>query len=230
MLAEMKPFLLAMTAIAFAQREGPQPKYVDPGDGTRPPADAVALSEWARKDGSPSRCQLAGGVIECMSGSGDIYSKEKFQSAQIHLEFNVPSMPEQKGQLRGNSGVYLQAKYEMQILDSYENPTYSHGSLGGLYGQSAPLVNAARKPEQWQSYDMIFHAPKCDPQGLVTQAADLTVLLNGVLVQDHVPVRASLLLGKGCEAGPLMLQDHSGFKNAPVTKMKFRNLWIRRLE
>lgn len=231
MLTEMKTLVLfALAFAADAQREGPQPRYVDPGDGIKPPSDAVALKEWTRKDGSPSRCQVSGGVIECMSGAGDIVSKQKFGSAQVHLEFNLPFMPDQKGQLRGNSGVYLHGKYEMQILDSFENPTYAHGSLGGLYGEAAPLVNAARKPGEWQSYDMIFHAPKCDEKGRVLQGADITVLLNGVLVQDHVPVRASLLLGQGCEPGPLLLQDHSGFKNAPVTKMKFRNIWIRQLE
>ena len=231
MLTDMRPFILCVAmSIAFAQREGPQPRYVDPGDGTKPPSDAVALTEWTRKDGSPSRCEASGNEIACTSGAGDIVSKEKFQSAQIHVEFNIPYMPDQKGQMRGNSGVYLHGKYEMQVLDSYQNPTYAHGSLGGLYGEAAPLVNAARKPQLWQSYDMIFHAPTCDAQGRVVQAADVTVLVNGILVQDRTPVRASLLLGVGCEAGPLLLQDHSGFKNAPITKMRFRNIWIRRLE
>jgi hypothetical protein len=178
---------------------------------------------------------------------GDIQSIEKFGSAQIHLEFNVPYMPNEKGQFRGNSGVILQGRYEIQILDSYQNPTYADGSCGALYGQSAPQVNASRRPGEWQTYDIVFHAPSCAPDGTAQAPGSLTLLHNGVLVQDHVPVAwrgggrrgaagvrgvpaAAAAPGPGCaDEGPLLLQDHSGFKNPPVTTMKFRNIWLRRL-
>jgi hypothetical protein len=223
--------------IALTQDDpGPQPPIVDPGDETRPPSDAIVLfngkdmTGWVTANGSQARCDVADEVMSCTSGVGDILTLRKFQSGQLHLEFAVPHMPDQRGQLRGNSGVYLHAKYEIQVLDSFDNPTYGHGSLGGLYGQAPPLVNAARPPEQWQSYDMIFRAPKCDASGKVTEKAIITVLLNGVLIHDHVPIDASEKLGQGCEPGPLMLQDHSGFPNAPVTTMRFRKLWYRPLD
>ena len=213
----------------------PQPRVVEPGDASHPPSDAVVvfngkdMSGWVTEGGKPAGCTVSDGEMACTSGVGDIYTTEKFKSVQLHLEFNVPSMPDKKGQMRGNSGVFLHGKYEIQIQDSYENPTYAHGSLGGLYGQAAPLVNAARKPGEWQTYDMTFHAPECDTAGVVTRKASVTVILNGVLVQDHVSIDASEKLGAGCEATGLRLQDHSGFAGAPVTTMRFRNLWWRQL-
>lgn len=170
--------------------------------------------------------------VPCRTGSGDIISGETFLDAQIHIEFAVPYMPDQKGQMRGNSGVYLHSCYEVQILDSYQNPTYADGSLGAVYGFSAPMVNAARKPGEWQSYDILFRAPRCDTSGAVTEPGRATILLNGVFVQDHVAIAKK---GPGCQLenicgpGPIRLQDHSGFPGAPDTAMRFRNLWFRRL-
>jgi hypothetical protein len=216
--------------VAWAQ---PQPRVVDAGDATRAPSDAIRLfngkdmTGWHRADGSAARCAASAGVMTCISGAGDIHTEARFRSAQIHLEFSPPLMPNHKGQMRGNSGVYLQGKYEIQILDSFENPTYVTGMLGSLYGQAAPLVNAARRPGEWQSYDIAFHTPWCGPDGKVAIKGSVTVLLNGVLVQDHVTIQDT---SGGCEPGPLMLQDHSGFKNAPVTSMRFRNIWYRPLE
>ncbi|MBI3209537.1 MAG: DUF1080 domain-containing protein [Candidatus Solibacter usitatus] len=219
--------------------DGPQPRVVSPGGPSQAPSDASILfdgknmSGWRTRDGGPAKCTPENGEMVCKTGSGDIYSVEKFKDAQIHLEFAVPHMPAEKGQRRGNSGVFLHSCYEVQILDSFENPTYADGSLGGLYGVSAPMVNAARKPGEWQSYDMIFRAPRCDTGGNLTEPGRLTALLNGVLVQDHVAITKK---GSGCrhdnicDAGPLRLQDHSGFPGAPVTVMKFRNVWIRKLE
>ena len=217
----------------FGQKPDAQPREINPGGPGKAPSDAVVLfdgkdmSHWTTRDGKPALCQVHSGEMVCLTGVGDIYSREKFRSAQIHLEFAIPFMPEQKDQMRGNSGVYLHGKYEIQILDSYHNPTYAVGACGAIYGQSPPLVNASRPPEQWQSYDIIFHAAKCDAAGKPTVPATVTVLHNGVLVQDHVKVEKST----GCgEEGPLMLQDHSGFPGAPQTSMKFRDIWIRRLE
>jgi Domain of Unknown Function (DUF1080) len=230
--------VLAAFAAAALCEDGPQPRVVDPGGPGKAPADAVvlfdgtSLSHWTVRDGGPAKCETAAGELRCKTGAGDIYSKEKFASAQIHLEFAIPSMPGQHGQLRGNSGVFLHGLYEVQVLDSDNNPTYANGSCGALYGQYAPLVNASRPPEQWQTYDIVLHAPKCDASGKVVQKGTLTLLQNGVLVQDHVEIKGPTGGGQGneCEPGPLRLQDHSGFKGAPVTVMRYRNIWFRPLE
>jgi len=230
---------LALSPLAVAQSE-PQPRVVDPGP---PPSDAVILfnganlDAWETRDGKPAGCTIEKRAMACKTGAGDIQTKAKLGSAQIHLEFLIPSMPDQKSQMRGNSGVYLQGRYEIQVLDSYQNPTYPTGALGALYGQSAPLVNAARRPETWQTYDIIFHAPHCGPDGNLSAPGSVTVLLNGVLVQDHniITEKANQREQKGCvdgkigEPGPLLLQDHN-FKGAPFTVMRFRNIWYRPLD
>lgn len=228
--------LAALTAgAACAQkREWPQPRVVTPGVNGTAPSDAVWLfngkdtAGLVRKDGSPTGCEAKDGELVCATGSGDVYTTEKFKSAQIHLEFNLPAMPDKKGQLRGNSGVYLHGRYEIQVLDSFENPTYADGALGALYSQAPPLVNAARKPEQWQSYDILFRAPKCDAEGKVVEKAMVTAFVNGVLVQDHVAIEKTH--AESCQGGPLMFQDHSGFPGAPKTVLRFRNVWMRRLD
>ena len=229
-------FLVGFASVASCD-DGPQPRVVDPGGPGQPPSDAVVLfngtdlSHWTVKGGGPAKCDVVNKEIHCKTGAGDLYSKEKFGSAQLHIEFATPNMPNQKGQLRGNSGVYLQGLYEIQVLDSYKNPTYANGSCGALYGEHAPLVNACRPPEQWQTYDIVFHAPECSG-GKVTRKGTLTILQNDVLIQDHVDVEGPTGGGQGdqCQPGPLRLQDHSGFPGAPVTVMKFRNIWFRPLQ
>ena len=246
---------LVALGLAFAQKdEGPQPRDVDPGKLGQPPSDAIVLfggqdgSLWRRSDGSPNPWTISDGAMVCKSGAGNIYTKQKFGSAQIHLEFFLPYMPTEHGQARANSGLFLQNHYEVQILDSYHNPTYADGSCGALYGQYAPLVNASRPPRQWQTYDVIFHATKCSSDGKLLRPGNLTVLQNGVLVQDHVTIRKYIawrpgggdnagdivdLEKGGCaagvgEPGPLALQDHSG-RTGPSTEVKFRNIWVRPL-
>ena len=161
------------------------------------------------------------------TGTGDLISKPTFASAQIHVEFATPNMPDAKGQARGNSGVYLQGRYEIQVLDSYRNPTYADGSSGALYGRHAPLVNPSRPPDEWQTFDIVFHPPKCTPDGKMAEPGSLTLLYNGVLVQDHVDV----LAGQKCDPtpGPLLLQDHY-HPDAKDTPIKFRNIWFRPLD
>ncbi len=195
------------------------------------------MSGWTMPNGDRSKCTIGGGVMTCRTGSGDVQSTEKFRDAQIHVEFKVPLMPGQRGQGRGNSGILLQGWYEIQILDSYRNETYADGSCAALYGESAPLVNACRRPGEWQSYDIIFHGPRCGPDGSMQAPGSLTLLHNGVLVQDHVPVRSRRCVAEG----PLVLQDHGQFvgrkiatasgvvEGAVDTPMKFRNIWMRRL-
>jgi len=130
-----------------------------------------------------------------------------------------------KDQGRGNSGVYFQGRYEIQVLDSYENPTYPDGQAGAFYGNAAPLVNASRKPGEWQTYDIIFHAPKSGPDGKIVPGS-FTVLHNNVLVQDHIPIQGDSTVAAKFSGvtpkGPLMLQDHSN----PV---RYRNIWLRKL-
>jgi hypothetical protein len=229
--------LLALAAMA-ADRNQEQPRVVTPGSAGGPPSDAVVLfdgrdaSEWVHRDGSPARWPVVDGALTCKSNTGHIYSKRRFGSAQIHVEFAIPSMPAARDQAKGNSGVYLQGRYEIQVLDSYRNPTYPVGSCGALYGQYAPLVNASRPPEEWQTFDIVFHAPKCDAAGKVLAPGTLTLVHNGVLVQDHVTIKSSTAegqRGRACEPGPLMLQDHF-HPDVKETFMRFRNIWYRPLE
>ncbi len=223
---------------ALAQSE-PQPRPVAPGTQPgQPPADAVILfdgkdlSQWTRPGGKPVGCHVADGAIVCRTGEGDLISRPRFRDAQIHMEWMEPSMPDQHSQSRGNSGLYLQGRYEIQILDSYNNPTYPTGACGALYGQAAPLVNASRPPNEWQSYDVVFHAPKCSAAGRLLARGSVTVFQNGVLIQDHVIIHD---IGRGCidgkigEPGPIALQDHY-WPGGPETIMRFRNIWFRPLE
>jgi hypothetical protein len=230
---------IVMVAVSacLAQTE-PQPPVVTPGARPgAPPSDAIVLfdgtnlSEWVHRDGQPAKWALKDGAMVCSSGTGDVYSKRKIGSAQIHVEFAVPNMPNAHDQARGNSGVYVQGRYEIQVLDSYQNPTYPNGSCAALYGQYAPLVNASRPPEQWQSYDIVFHAPKCGGDGAVTQPGTLTLFHNGVLVQDHVAIKIPTAGNSGgsvCAPAPLMLQDHY-HPDVKETFMRFRNIWFRSL-
>jgi hypothetical protein len=207
-----------------------EPAVIDPGPPGGPPSDAIVLfngqdlSQWKGVSGGPAKWKVADGFVE-VNGTGNIVTKQEFGDVQVHVEWASPREVKGEGQGRGNSGVYLQGRYEIQVLDSYENKTYANGQAGALYGIAAPLVNAARKPGEWQTYEIIFHTPKRASDGK-TAAGSVTVLHNGVLVQDHVAVvgdstTAAAFQGV-VETGPLMLQDHGN----PV---RYRNIWIRRL-
>ncbi len=229
--------LIAATALAQPKKQPEaQPPVVDSGDSTKAPSDAIVLfngsgtDEWVHADGRPAEWKVERGALICNSGTGHIYTKRKLGSAQIHLEFSTPNMPEAQGQARGNSGVYLQSRYEIQILDSYQNPTYPNGSAAALYGQYAPLVNASRPPEQWQTYDIVFHAPQCEA-GKVIHPGTLTLFHNGVLVQDHVTIKGQTPGSKTedvCQPNSLQLQDHF-HPDVKSTFLKFRNIWARPL-
>jgi hypothetical protein len=225
-------------AAALAPAVAQQPRVVDPGQPGQPPSDAVVLfdgknlSEWVHKNGKAASWAVEDGAIVCKSGTGDILTKRKIGSAQFHVEFSTPNMPQAKDQAKGNSGVYVQSRYEVQILDSYNNPTYPTGSCGAIYGQYAPLVNASRPPEQWQTYDIVFHAPKCDADGKVAKLATMTILHNGVLIQDNSAVKAPTPGSSDenvCAPGSLLLQDHY-HPDVKETFMRFRNIWYRTLE
>ena len=240
--------LLAMASAAFAQQaqqpEGdpkatevwePEPPVVVPGDGDAPPSDAVVLfagkdlAEWVAANGEPAAWTVADGVFTVAAGAGSIETRRAFGDVQLHIEWRTPAEVRGEDQGRGNSGVYLMGLYELQVLDSYRNRTYSNGQAASIYKQHIPLVNASRPPGVWQSYDVIFHAPRFAADGSLESPATMTVLHNGVLVQDHAVLRGpSLYIGEPSYSPhaaklPLMLQDHGN----PVS---YRNVWLRELD
>lgn len=212
----------------------PEPKMVDPGPpNVGPPADAIVLfngkdlSQWVDKNGAAAKWEVKNGVAT-VNATGSITTKQEFDDMQLHLEWATPAEVKGEGQGRGNSGVYLMGQYEVQVLDSYNNKTYYNGQAGSVYKQYPPLVNVSRKPGEWQTYDIIFHAPVFDEQGGVTKKARVTVLQNGVLVQDNVEIMGTTshdkapLYTKHPPKQPLTLQDHGN----PV---RYRNIWVRPL-
>ncbi len=236
-MAILVSLLLTSTRATLSAAEEPgipaptvEPKMVNPGP---PPADAIVLFDgrdfgaWQHSDGSPVKWNLVDGAMEVVKKAGQIETKRAFSSCQLHIEWATPTEVSGNGQGRGNSGIFLMGEYEIQVLDSVDNPTYFHGQAGSVYKQHAPLVNASRGPGEWQNFDILFHAPQFEGQTVVTPAR-FTVLHNGVLIQDHVEV-----LGRTVNKGmpkyfphpgkaPLRLQDHGN----PV---RFRNIWIREL-
>ncbi len=220
----------------------PLPPVVTPGDKPgAPPSDAVVLfdgteesfkANWTDTRGGPSKWNVVDGAMESVRRAGYIQSKQKFGSCQLHIEWASPAKVAGNGQGRGNSGVFLMGTYEVQVLDSFENQTYADGQAGALYGRSKPLVNASRKPGEWQSYDIIFHQPRFDKDGKVTRRATFTVLHNGVIIQDHTvlsggtgwngPHAASEYKAHANKL-PISMQDHGN----PV---RFRNVWVRELK
>ena len=212
-----------------------EPAIVTSGRTTAdPPSDALVLFDgkglgaWRSADGSAAKWQVRDGYTEVTPGAGDIVTSDAFGDCQLHIEWATPSIVKGEGQERGNSGVFLMGQYEVQVLDSYNNKTYYHGQAGSVYKQHAPLVNASRKPGEWQTYDIVFHAPKFDEQGKVIDRARITVLHNGVLIQNNAEIygityndRPALYIAHSPQL-PLRLQDHGN----PV---RYRNIWIRRL-
>jgi hypothetical protein len=211
----------------------PQPPIVTPGALTEPPSDAIVLfdgsdfDEWEHLDGTPVKWKLEDGAMVVVGGTGDIRTKRNFEDVQLHLEFRTPAEVVGEGQGRGNSGVFLQSTYEVQVLDNYNNKTYSNGQVGSIYKQTIPLANPSRPPGEWQTYDIIYTAPEFNDDGIKVRSAYVTVLLNGVVVQNHTEIRGTtpyIGLPKNPPHGalPLRLQDHSN----PTA---FRNIWIREL-
>ena len=212
----------------------PVPAEIEPGEAGNPPSDAIVLfdgtelSEWAGKDGPPGWA-VEDGALTVVAEAGNLTTRRAFGDVQLHLEWRSPAEVVGEGQGRGNSGVFLMGLYEVQILDSYENRTYSNGQAGSIYKQFIPLVNATRAPAEWQSYDIIFTAPRFDATGDVERPATMTVLHNGVLIQNHVTLRGPTEYRGEPEYRahaaklPLMLQDHGN----PVS---FRNIWVRELQ
>ncbi len=198
------------------------------------PSDAIVLfngknlDAWESVKGGPAPWILEGGNLVVTPKSGYIQSKAAFGDSQVHLEFRTPAEVKGDSQGRGNSGVFLMGLYEVQILDSYKNPTYVNGQAGSVYKQHIPLVNASRPPGEWQSYDIVFVAPRFGPTGVVDTPARVTVFHNGVLVLHDVEIKgATTYRGYPAYAPhaaklPLQLQDHSN-------PLAFRNIWVREL-
>ncbi|NQT27960.1 DUF1080 domain-containing protein [candidate division KSB1 bacterium] len=212
----------------------PVPPVVTPGLNTAPPSDAIVLfngtdfSSWEPTKGDTIKWILEDGTMTVGKKAGDIKTKQGFDDCQLHVEFRTPRKVVGKSQGRGNSGIFLQEHYEVQILDCYDNATYVNGMIGSIYKQYVPLVNACRKPGEWQTYDIIFTAPRFDMDGSVLKPAYFTVFLNGILVQYHVEVKGNTVwrgqpfYKKHGFKESIRLQDH----NNPTS---FRNIWIREL-
>lgn len=210
----------------------PEPAVITPGDGASAPSDAIVLfdgsdlSAWQHLDGRDAEWTVSDGAVTVKPKTGDIQTRQSFGDVQLHLEWRTPAEVVSKDQGRGNSGVFLQGLYEVQVLDSYNNRTYSNGQAASLYKQHIPLVNASRGPGEWQTYDIVFKAPRFDHDGGLLSPAFVTVFHNGVLVQNHVELEGPTLYRGYPEYSahqdrlPLMLQDHGN----PVS---FRNIWIR---
>ncbi len=216
----------------------PQPKVVTPGVESsqeragRPPSDAVVLFDgrdlaaWAGRDGE-AKWKVENGYME-VTRTGNIQTRDRFGDCQLHIEWAAPAEVKGDGQGRGNSGVFLMGRYEIQVLDGYDNRTYADGITAAVYGQFPPLVNACRRPGEWQTYDVFFLAPRFDGQKLA-RPAYMTIVHNGVLVHLHRKLMGATghknVLGYAPHDpwGPLMLQDHGN----PV---RYRNIWIRPIE
>jgi hypothetical protein len=227
-------------AYPIHDRERPLPAVVDSGTSSsqttpgRPPSDATVLfdgrdlSKWQMRDGSPAKWKLGEGYFEVVPKTGQLRTRQAFGDCQLHVEFAEPDPPRGVDQDRGNSGVFLHDLYEVQVLDSYQSKTYADGQAAAIYGQFPPLVNATRPPGQWQSYDIVFHGPRFDAMGKLTRPARMTVLHNGVLVQDDVELSGPTAHQRrppyvaGPEKLPLSLQDHDH-------RVRYRNIWIREL-
>jgi hypothetical protein len=222
----------------------PVPRVVTPGTtDSAPPSDAVILfdgtnlDEWvSTKDQSPARWMVSNGILTVNKAAGNIETRRRFTNFQLHIEWRIPEDITGSDQARGNSGVFLastgpgDAGYELQILDSYNNRTYVNGQSASVYKQFVPLVNASRKPGEWQMYDVVWTAPTFSADGTVKTRAHVTAFHNGVLVQNHVELKGeTVYIGqpeyKKYDAAPIKLQAHGD----PSPPISFRNIWVRQL-
>ncbi len=211
-----------------------KPKKITPGAMPgQAPSDATILfdgkdlSNWTTVQGADAKWEVKDGAMTVVKGTGAVRTKQKFGDVQLHIEWRTPAVVIGDGQGRGNSGIFLQERYELQVLDSYESPTYSNGGAGSIYKQAVPLVNACLKPGEWQTYDVMYTAPRFSDNGRVITPATITVLHNGVLIQNNFQIWGptsykGLPVYQSHGKGSLELQDHGN----PVS---YRNIWVREL-
>ena len=212
----------------------PEPSLVTSDGEDTPPSDAIVLfggtdlTGWTHEDGREAEWYVEDGVMTVAPGTGAIRTRQGFGDVQLHIEWRTPAEIVGDGQGRGNSGIFLMERYELQVLDSYENRTYSNGQAGSIYKQHIPLVNASRAPGVWQSYDVVFTAPRFTPDGMLASPAYMTVFHNGVLIQNDVEIQGPMVFiglpeyeAHGDRA-PILLQDHSNL-------VSFRNIWVREI-
>src|SRR5687767_14727365 len=211
----------------------PEPKVVTPGTNGSAPADAIVLFDgknldnWVGRDGNAPKWTISDGAMTVLKGTGNIKTKQTFGDIQLHIEWRTPAKVEGESQGRGNSGIFLQERYELQVLDSYKNRTYSNGQAGSIYKQTPPLVNATKAPGEWQTYDVVYIAPVFNEDGTLKSAGTITVFHNGVLIHNHTEIQGTTeYIGKpkivAHGKGSIKLQDHGN----PVS---FRNIWVREL-
>ena len=211
----------------------PVPTKITPGENNMPPSDAIILfdgkdlNEWTNGKGKAAEWIVEDGAMTVKPKTGIIKTRQKFGDFQLHIEWRTPSEVKGEGQGRGNSGIFMMEKYELQVLDSYESKTYSNGQAGSIYKQSIPLVNACKGPGEWQSYDVIFMAPEFTEKGTLKTPARITVLHNGVLIQNNYELKGPtefnrIPMYEAHGKGSLVLQDHGN----PVS---YRNIWVREL-
>ena len=219
----------------------PVPTVVTPGaTNSMPPSDAVVLFDgknldaWESVKHTPAQWTVANGMMTVNKPAGDIETRQRFTDYQLHVEWRIPTNVTGSGQARGNSGVYLaytdSGGYELQVMDSYKNPTYVNGQAGSMYKQYPPLVNAARKPGEWQTYDVVWTAPRFNADGTLASPAYVTAFHNGVLVQNHVALKGvTLYIGTPAYhahgPAPILLQAHGD----PSPPISYRNIWVRPL-
>lgn len=237
-------FVALFTQVATAQITDPKatevwtpkPRVVTPGSATQAPSDAIVLfdgsnfSEFVSVKDSATAVAWTLNADKSMTvgaGKGDIRTKRSFGDCQLHLEFRAPEVVKGEGQGRGNSGVFLQQRYEVQVLDCYQNTTYSNGQTASVYKQSIPLVNACKKPGEWQTYDIIYTAPRFNKDSVLVAPGHVTVMHNGIVVQNHTEIKGTteyIGLPKNVAHGkaPIQLQDHGDL-------VSYRNIWIREL-
>lgn len=223
----------------------PVPRVVTPGKvNADPPSDAIVLfdgknlDQWvSAQDHSPAKWLVSGGVLTVNKAAGNIETRRSFRDFQLHIEWRIPKDITGSGQARGNSGVFLASTgpgddgYELQVLDSYKNSTYVNGQAASIYKQGPPLVNAARKPGEWQTYDVVWTAPRFRSDGSLESPAFVTVFWNGVLVQNHFQLKGqTLYIGKpfykAYSEAPIKLQAHGD----PSQPISYRNIWVRELK
>ncbi|MGK7395352.1 MAG: 3-keto-disaccharide hydrolase [Candidatus Cyclobacteriaceae bacterium M3_2C_046] len=226
---------LILFSLIVRGQDLPQPEIVTPAENNLAPSDAVilfdgsSLDHFASVKGGPAPWKIENGILTVAPGTGNIHTNQHYGDCQLHLEWKTPSDAAQmEGQKSGNSGIYMMGKYEVQVLNSYQNETYPDGQAGAIYKQHMPMVNASRAPGEWQVYDIIFKAPRYNTDGSEKEPGYLTVFHNGILIQYHADIKGPTTaynkeLPETATQGPLMLQDHNN-------EVSYRNIWLRELE